>query len=426
MSLRGELQTMPLADIFQWLGMTRKTGVLEISSTQDCQKFFLNFGSIATATSSRYHTTDSEANVRTLLREALRFPEGRFVFGESALPPEITSVDLKLDIRHLLSEVLLEMAETLKEVGNSVLPEETDNSAAFQPANEFRMAVIGRLLQGQFDLPVLPTVVKKVLDITQREDFSLRTLSNVIMTDQVLTAQIIKYANSAVYAATREVDSLPSAIQRLGAQAVTNIVLAVSLQSLRSKRDIFMAQKTALWKHALACALMARAIAATLRTERDVAFLCALMMDFGKIILLSLIQEVMGQNTAWQRTESENVAAVLHDYHSRVGRMVGEKWNLPPAVLESISYHHALNAAKDHQRYVAIASLSDTLVTYCSRKAARTVAVNQTTSLSPADEADRLARVTAATVLGLSVEQMQSLLDRGPECLAYAQDFLVH
>ena len=86
MSLRGEIQTMPLADLFQWLELMQKTGVLKLGSGQIEQQFYFSNGMIATATSTAYHATDNEENVRRLLAEGLRWQEGRFEFIEAPLP----------------------------------------------------------------------------------------------------------------------------------------------------------------------------------------------------------------------------------------------------------------------------------------------------------------------------------------------------
>ncbi len=422
MSLRGELQTMPLPDLFQWLEMMRKTGILEVEHEQIAPKVCLQDGMIATVVSPRAQPISAEDDVRSVFAEMLQWPEGRFVFTEAALPKEIAGASLKLGIQQMM-ELPRERTEA-REV--DILPGRvTDQPCSPAPAQDkFRLAVIGRLLQDQFEIPVLPTVVNKVMEITRRENFSLRTLSSVISTDPMLAAQLIRQANSAVYAGAREVDSLPAAIQRLGSQAVTNLVLAISMQSLRSRRDIFQARKAELWKHSLACALMARTIAATVQMERDVAFLCALMMDLGKVVLLSLLQAVMTEEPAWQKTDAESVETILQTYHPKVGGVVGEKWNLPPAVRETITCHHALAAAREHRAIAAVSSLSDTLITYCTRKA-KAAAASQSAGISPAEEAGRLVNIPAATMLNLSVEQMQLITERGPECLKFAQEFLV-
>ena len=107
--------------------------------------------------------------------------------------------------------------------------------------------------------------------------------------------------------------------------------------------------------------MLARAIATTVRLDRELAFLCGQMMDFGKIVLLSLIQEAMEKEPQYKTAPAEVVDGIVEAYHPKLGGVVGERWHLPAAVLETIKCHHALSAASEHRRYVATASLSDRL-----------------------------------------------------------------
>jgi len=423
-SLRGEIQTMPLADLFQWLELMQKTGVLKLSSGQIEQQFYFSHGMIATATSTAYHTTDNEENVRLLLTEGLRWPEGRFEFIEAPLSDEVAAVNLYLHTQQLVLDTYREFDEA-EEAARAMGAGASDASSlppapppAFTLADGLRLAVVDRMLRGEVTVPLLPTVVNKVLEITRRENYSMRDLSNVILTDQVIAAKVLQQANSAFYAAARQVDSLPMAIQRLGSQSVTNIVLALSLQSARPGRDLFLSHKQQLWQRSVVCALCSHLIATAVRLDRDMAFLCGLMMDFGKIVLLSLIQDVMAEERDYQMTPAEVIEGIIETYHPKVGGAIGEKWSLPAPVLEAISYHHTLASAREHLLYAATANLSDILAT------ALTATPPDAPDAPPFLTPEALAKKPAAGLLGLSITQIQSILGRAPECLKMAREFV--
>ncbi len=432
MSLRGDIQTMPLPDLLQWLEIMQKTGVLEIIHAQTEQQFYLSDGLIATAMSSHYYMTDSVDNVRGILTETMQWATGRFTFTEGPLPEEIGAINFRIPIQSLLLDVCREMDEASEaaRVPGTAVGAVQSRATTLVMARSFRLAVIDRLLQNNYELPLLPDVVNRILEVTRQGDYSLRSLSNVINTDPLLTAQVLKNANSALYASAREVSSLPQAVQRLGGQAVVNIVLAISLQSVRSTRDIFLARKTQLWPYSLSTALVAQMVAVPAGLDRDIAFLCGLMMDFGKVVLLSLIQDVMTQDPVWQRTPAELVDSLLENYHSKVGGLVAEKWHLPAPVREAITCHHILKGAQEHSRYAALASFSDTLATYFATTAATETEAqiiqrqsNQSLIITP--EAEELARLPSVELLGFSPAQIQFILDSGPECLKFVRDFLV-
>lgn len=421
MSIRGEIQTMPLPDLFQWLVLKRKTGALALMHEETAQKLYFSEGLIASAVSTPYPVVSSEQGIRHMLAEMLGWTQGRFDFAEAPLPQEAQAINLRLDPWQLVLGTLHEPGETAAaaRVGTS---SQQPIPAQLSSLNEgLRLAIFDRLLKGDFKLPLLPTLVSKVMEITRRENYSLRDLSDVILTDQVITAQVLKQANSAAYAGARAIDSMPMAVQHLGSETVINIVFTLSVQSANTDRGLFLETKRQLWEHASGCALVARVIALPLRLDHNLAFLCALMMDFGKIVLLSIIQDVMTQDRAYQKTTAKVVHAVTEAYHSKAGSEVGQKWQLPPPVLETITYHHNLAAASKHRDYAAVASLSDIVITAFTQTP--NLRLEDTSSALPTPE--ELAQLPASKLLGLSAAQIQPILEHVPDCVKSAQGFLM-
>ncbi len=417
MSLQGQIQTMPLQDLLQWLELVHKTGTLTVDNGQVQQQFYFRNGEIASASSSSYHSTDSEQSVKTIIADTLQWETGKFSLAEGHIPDQYANVHLHLSPLQLVMDTAREMdeaAEAARQAGQTP-GKRVDVGRGFTAAENLRLAVVGQLLKADFKVPLLPTEVNKILEITQRDNYSLRDLSEVIVTDQVITAQLLKHANSALYSRGHLIESVPMAVQHLGAQTVTNLVLTLSLQSVVTGRDIFLEDRKRIWKHSLACALLARAIAPIARVEREQAFLCGLMIDFGKSVLLSLIQELMHKQQEYQTTPKTVIDYLIETYHPKVGSVVGEKWKLPASVLEAIACHHGLVADSKYIRYVAVASLSDAVL------------MEMTTEPTAEPQEDRHLRTIdewlcnpAAQVLGLSAEQMERILELVPECQAYA------
>jgi hypothetical protein len=302
MSLQGEIQTMPLPDLFQWLEIVHKTGTLTIDSQKAQQQFIFNNGEIATALSSHYHSTDSEHSVRVIVRDTLQWEKGHFAFADNVIPGEVMGINLHISPLQVVLDTFREIdekAEAERQAGEN--PSRPPGAGEeFHYAHGLRMSVVGQLLKGDFKVPLLPTIVNKVLEITQRDNYALRDLSEVIVTDPVISAQLLKHANSAFYSRGHNIESVALAIQHLGAQAVTNLVLTLSLQSVVTGRDIFLEDRKQIWQHSLACALLSRSISTIFRLDREQAFLCGLMIDFGKLILLSLIFELMQKKQEYQ------------------------------------------------------------------------------------------------------------------------------
>ena len=417
MGLHGEIQTMPMLDLFLWLELVQKTGTLLVNNPQAKQQFYFDTGAIITASSSAYFSTDSQDSVEAIISETLKWKRGEFNFSDTVLPEDISRLNQRISPKQIIVKTF-HLSPHVTEGLQQVVAVAAQAKAAEPKPEEvkgLREAIVTRLLKGEFQIPLLPTVANKIMSITRQDDFSLRDLSEVIITDQVITAELLKHANSAFYNRGRTIESVTMAVQLLGAQTVTNLVLTLSLRSVVTGRDIFLENKKLVWKRSLACALLARSMSGIVQIDREQAFLCGLMIDFGKIVLYSLIQDLMHKEPQYRHTTKAVIDYIIHSYHQKVGATVAKKWTLPASVLESITNHRALTSDIELSKYVPVASLCNELL--------QEQFDHQTEAgepLTPRSENDWL-DTPAVKLLKLTPAQVQQILGLVPECLLYAQ-----
>ena len=79
------------------------------------------------------------------------------------------------------------------------------------------------------ELPTASGVVVQVMELTRRRDASPSELVRVVQTDPALTGRLIKLANSAMAEPRRPVVAVSEAIHRLGAGAVRQLSLSLSV-----------------------------------------------------------------------------------------------------------------------------------------------------------------------------------------------------
>src|ERR1051326_8430084 len=172
MSLRGEIETMPLSDLFQWLALKRKTGALGLMNGSTVQKFYFSEGLIANASSTPYPVARNEQGIKQMLADTLFWSEGGFNFVEAPLPEEAIAINLRLHTQQLVLDILRQSnrtAEAASAVSTGAGGTSQTTPAHTPPLAEgLRLAIFDRLLKGQFKLPLLPTLVRKVMEITQR------------------------------------------------------------------------------------------------------------------------------------------------------------------------------------------------------------------------------------------------------------------
>jgi HD-like signal output (HDOD) protein len=114
------------------------------------------------------------------------------------------------------------------------------------------------------------------------------------------------------------------------------------------------------------------------------------------------------------------VEEIVRDYHPRVGRVVGERWQLPPPVIETMAHHHCLSEVVNDKAYVAVAALADALTTFAF-STSRGGLEESLARFQP----ERLLAHSAAQFLGLNRDDASAVLKDLPHCLDQALDFMV-
>lgn len=223
------------------------------------------------------------------------------------------------------------------------------------------------IVQAVNDLPALPQVVLKVMELTEDPNSTAQDINNVLSQDQGMTARVLKLANSAFYGFPRRISTVTDAIVLLGFRTIRSIVLAASVNDiLMQEMEGYALERGELWKHSQCSAMAARLIARRVKySGLDVAYTAALLHDIGKVILNQYMQEayqeVLDKVTADNIPFMQAEDIILGFNHGQVGAQVAEKWNLPLELVEAISLHHQPDLAQENQRLTAIVHIADAI-----------------------------------------------------------------
>ncbi|HUB27410.1 MAG TPA: HDOD domain-containing protein [Tepidisphaeraceae bacterium] len=241
------------------------------------------------------------------------------------------------------------------------------------------------ILQQLDQLPTLPAVALRVLEVTADTDSSLMEVVKLIGSDQSLTTRILQLVHAAAAGAGHQVTSVERAIVMLGFEAVRSAVLAVSVfETLQGpppkKPDSPMADgqfsREQFWRHcvAVACAaeLLAEALIENEGPESGLpvpaeAFVCGLLHDIGKVALDAILPKSFTKVVEAADLLRANIAdierSVIGLDHMLVGKRLAEQWELPAALRDVIWLHgqhpQALPAAASNPRLINLITLAD-------------------------------------------------------------------
>ena len=100
------------------------------------------------------------------------------------------------------------------------------------------MANISKILKKVKMLQPVPSIVHKVLALTDDPDCSIEELIHLVEYDPAVTANLLKMCNSAFLGLPVKVDSVKQAVTMLGMQKVVELILSQNLTGnlIRSQR----------------------------------------------------------------------------------------------------------------------------------------------------------------------------------------------
>ena len=85
------------------------------------------------------------------------------------------------------------------------------------------------LIDGISDLPTLPFVVSKMLEVVGDSRSAARDLGQVISMDQTLTAKVLRLGNSSFYGFRGQISTISHAVVMLGFNVIKSLALGLSV-----------------------------------------------------------------------------------------------------------------------------------------------------------------------------------------------------
>lgn len=213
-------------------------------------------------------------------------------------------------------------------------------------------------------LPALPSLAFEVVEMVDDPKTSAAQLGRLISTDQALTGKVLKIANSPFYGFPKKISTIDFAIIVLGFDALKEIVISIALvSSLQKKADNYFDTK-AFWDHSISTGVLARRLARDIgyRVTGEV-FVAGLLHDMGISILNKYFNpefhRIVDIHREMRLPFLEAEESVLGVTHAEIGAWLGERWNLPDQLVQTIRYHHAPDKAEENQKLVSIVHCAD-------------------------------------------------------------------
>lgn len=231
---------------------------------------------------------------------------------------------------------------------------------------------IGERIEETLAIPALSPTAEKLLLMRSNPDAGIGELVPLVSSDPSLSAQVVAWANSPMFAAPGRAKSIEDAVVRiLGYDLVLNLSISMLLSSelnfeLKGPRGA-----VPFWKRALATArlaeLLARQIPVTRRPAMGLVYLTGLLHNYGTLVLAHLFPpqhaklcraiELNPHLESWRLERS-----LLGIDSAQLAAWLFKHWSLPPALVASIEWQHQPNNAPSEASMALLLNLCGRLL----------------------------------------------------------------
>jgi putative nucleotidyltransferase with HDIG domain len=202
-------------------------------------------------------------------------------------------------------------------------------------------AIVDLVSRGAVKVPPYPAVAFKIEKLIRGGDYGLDELAKLVSSDQVLSADVLRVSNSAMYARGAPVNSVKAAVGRIGAKDVARLALAFGLGATATAGGPLAPLRRKVWMESLASAALCQVLARGRGLAPDEAFSAGLLHDFGKVVALACIEELLHRREDVGPKSEAEWTALVDRYHVELGVVMAARWDLPPVMADVISLHHA-------------------------------------------------------------------------------------
>jgi HD-like signal output (HDOD) protein len=199
-------------------------------------------------------------------------------------------------------------------------------------------------------LPPFPQIAVRVLKLAGREDLQLHQLCELIAADGAFASEVLIVANSLLYAPRYPATSILQAIAFLGVHALQGMSITVGARAYLGQ-SMHYPELRGLWRHNLACAIIAQRLASSDVIDKDVAYTSGILHDIGRFAMAVILPKdyaaLLQTHCGPPDSILERERALFGWNHCEVGRRLIDEWNLSREFDAVVLDHHTpLRAAE--------------------------------------------------------------------------------
>lgn len=211
-------------------------------------------------------------------------------------------------------------------------------------------------------LPTMPEVARKLLASFNDDKADLRSIVAGLKSDPVLSAKVLRLANSARYGSSRRVETIDGAAALLGTNALRTLVVSGCL--ITAFPNAPGLDRISFWEHSLASGGYARWLARSASVDPEIAYLAGFTVRIGQLLLAQVAPEQIaavenGLDRMGQRRQRE--LELIGVSHATASAELARRWNFPEPLVVAFIHADTPLTTQPLSRLAAIVCLSTRL-----------------------------------------------------------------
>ena len=192
-------------------------------------------------------------------------------------------------------------------------------------------------------VPPFPAVAQRIMSLAGQEDVSVSKVFELVKMDPSFAAELLRFANSALFAARREVTSLPHAIMLVGMDRVKTMATFVAINRM-VRASVRTEALRKVWIHSMVTALICEEIARVGNYGRESAYTLGLLHNLGTLGMMSAYPAEYSRMLEVSDDFGFDLLQTERDLfeidHCAAGAYLAQDWDFPDELAAAIASHH--------------------------------------------------------------------------------------
>jgi HD-like signal output (HDOD) protein len=193
------------------------------------------------------------------------------------------------------------------------------------------------------DLPPFRPVAMKLIRLAGDENVTITQVQDVLRTDAVLAAGVLRFANSALVDSRTEIRTVGRAVEMLGLERIQGLAMTIALRDFVALGRPGSFQHLC-WRYDLATAIICEWLAQFLPLVPEVCYTAGLVHDLGRLAILRSFPQEYERAMAGLEDHRFDLLqcekSVFEIDHCEAGKWLMDRWEFPVELRQVAAEHH--------------------------------------------------------------------------------------